>query len=305
MKFVYVQPCWWTGPRYRKWFRKYLYQVIFKLICLAWHPWLLAWHPRWDKIFFCFAQYSQIVTPMRTSDMLCRLTSWRATAIEPCVWEFENRRASTAQVRDQVPFFCFLNSIDFCLSLLTRQTNFQFILKSCFLIREWKDFYFCLLRLQILWNHSILNVKSSERHRSMRSLANDVIVSCAEYDLGYMFHVLGRGTLVTLRFLSQDLNPVVEQSYLSFQVFTSSLRLFVMTWLLAADLTVSATASPKSAKSSSLLLSSCMVKTAMSGVFWMRSSTIWTLGLVFWMMSSNDFLTWGFRDQGGQAECPE
>ena len=41
--------------------------------------------------------------------MLCRLTSWRATAIEPCVWEFENRRASTAQVQDQVPFFCFLN----------------------------------------------------------------------------------------------------------------------------------------------------------------------------------------------------
>ena len=72
---------------------------------------------------------------------------------------------------------------------------------------------------------------------------------------------------MTLRFLPQDVNLAVELSYLSFQVFTSSLRLLVMTWLFAADLTMSAATSPKSAKSSSLLLSSCMVKAAKSGVF--------------------------------------
>ena len=190
-----------------------------------------------------------------------------------------------SEVQDQVLLFCFLNLIHLCLSLLLWLTNFRFILKYCFHSRM-KRFLFLSSSTSNLV-HSCEIVR--EWHRLMRSLAdvhqpsyfctdcNHVIASCAEYDLGNMFHVLGRGTLVTLRFLPQDLYSAVEPSYLSFQVFTSSLRLLVMTWLFAADLTMSAATSPKSAKSSSLLLSSCMVKAAKSGVFWTRSSTIWTL----------------------------
>ena len=60
-------------------------------------------------IFLSYLIFHRFVQPKRNSGMLCRLTSWSAIAIEPCVWDFENRRASTAQVLVQVPLFCFLN----------------------------------------------------------------------------------------------------------------------------------------------------------------------------------------------------
>ena len=206
-----------------------------------------------------------------------------------------------SEVQDQVPLFCFLNLIHLCLSLLLWLTNFRFILKSCFHSRM-KRFLFLSSSTSNLV-HSCEIVR--ERHRLMRSLAdvhqpsyfctdcNHVIASCAEYDLGNMFHVLGRGTLVTLRFLPQDLYLAVEPSYLSFQVFTSSLRLLVMTWLFAADLTMSAATSPKSA-----------VHRCFWALAWWRLQRA-----VSFERGAQRFehcaRAWRLRDQGGQAECPE